>query len=69
MLFGAVLLNFPKMISVINVPFITEGTPTDMKSSDLDPMKLPSAKELLRKATIEELIGGGGANSILDDEF
>jgi hypothetical protein len=69
MLFGAVLLNFPKMISVINVPFITEGTPTDMKSSDFDPMKLPSAKELLRKATIEELIGGGGANSILDDEF
>jgi len=69
MLLGDVLLNLPWMTYVINVPLKTAGIPRDKKSSDLDPIKFPPAMELFSMATVDELIGGGGANSIFEEEF
>ena len=46
-----------------------EGTPKEIKSRDFDPMKEPSATEASRIAAKEELMGGGGANYTLAEEF
>ena len=46
-----------------------EGTPRERKSRDFDPMKEPSATEASRIAAKEVLMGGGGANYTLAEEF
>ena len=68
-MFGAVLLNCPSLTCVLILPFTMEGTPRERKSRDFDPMKEPSATEESRIAAKEELMGGGGANYTLAEEF